>query len=74
MDVAWITILRINMFVQILIAFPVFYIWRAKLNGMGERHINGTVQKAHNIADGLTVNYRSSCNYASYNTQDHVND
>ena len=61
MNVACITILEINMLVQILIVFLFFffYVSRAKLNGMGERHINGTVQKSGNIADGLTVYYRS---------------
>ena len=59
MNVACITILRINMLVQILIVFLFFYVSRVKLSHMGERHINGTLQKSDNIADGLTVYYRS---------------
>ena len=59
MNVACITILGINMLVQILNVFLFFYVSRAKLNGMGERHMNGTLQKSDNIADGLTVYYRS---------------
>ena len=39
--------------------FGLIDVSRAKLIGMGERHINGTVQKSDHIADGLTVYYRS---------------